>query len=281
MYNKKDINCNSHNSCYISDKNIIKIDNSNNDLNKSKNKYLGNKKTKENINNSYLMQLYSNNNFDKLELELFPYNIIDHKNLNKLASMIRRNLLNNNERSEYYNKYLNRINYIQESRILPNLKCTLNYQKINISNLDNNKSNINSNKDDYATNNNNIFKNITSKNESKINLDKIELKNKLEKLEHPNIVNTCLIYKMNKEKAIKQLKIDENIKLAEVKESNKNSCFIDDFNENKTNLLEQINSNLKIIHSEELTNYFKYKIDSFKNVHITDNNIKNIILNLE
>ena len=207
------------------------------------NKSIDNIKTNDiTLGGSNLEQLLLTNK-DKIEYAYFPYKIRDEKKLNEMAKFLKSSVTVVMD-DPFFKNYENKINFISDSRILPNLKA-----------------------------------NLVHENDSKV--DNITFKNKVEKIEHPNIINPSALFQINIIRKMKQTKKDkDNKKIMEKTEEKKIETTINQ-------MLGTSIANFKKILSdgfskkEESLNFFKYRLEAFNNIQIETGILRNVVLNLK
>lgn len=180
--------------------------------------------------------------FSGLEEKHFPFN--SSKDFKKIANMTK--LLKSNITTvvtdPFYEDFENKINFVVDSRLLPNIRSKFVDSPIQ---QDNN----------------------------------LAFKEKLEKIEHPNAIHPSALVQINKIRKLKQNKKDEEkIKTVEQYNRHKNLTSNDKLektiNSFKKQLADQYNK------CEDMQNFFKYKIDSYENVFIQSGRIKQEILDI-
>lgn len=180
-----------------------------------------------------------NTNYEKVEKMYFPYNSEkDHKKLGEMAKFLKSSV-NKIISDPFFDNYENRVNFIIDSRILPNLKANL----------------------------------VTEKDQ----IDNLTFKSRLEKIEHPNIIHPSALVQVNMMRKAKQNKKDNEVKLRNKKKEEKQRETLNEKLENtisqfKQQLAEQFNQN------EIMLNFFRYRLDSFNAVYFQDGRIKDSIL---
>lgn len=163
--------------------------------------------------------------------------------LDAMKRYLKQQLININD--PFYDSMENRINFLAESRRLPNLKALVN-QSLSMKTLNavNNETELGKN------------------NLKEVDFDNDELKITMKKIEHPNIIDPTSLLQLNIMKRGKQRQMDQKMKEKLVVASK-----VDD----KNKLKESIIQYKKLLderynQDEEMLGYFKHKVKKFNQV---------------
>lgn len=202
----------------------------------------------------------------------FPYNKDrDFQKLDSMKKYLKSNLIKIND--DFYAKFENKINFLAESRKLPNFKALVMQSLSFNKEVDKNISNNNNNVEEDILKNDTLIKEKSNK-----ELENIGLIKTMKKIEHPNIIDPFSLLQLNVMKRFKQLKLDNERKEA-LKKQNEIQVNRNKFNENVVLMkqhLDDINNK-----DEDMLGFFKYKIKQFNEVFFEKGRAAECILNQE
>lgn len=199
----------------------------------------------------------------------FPMQKKDYYQLGKMKNCLKQNISSVND--TFFNSLENKVNFIDDSRRLPNLKFDL---KGNLFNLI-----IEIEVDEYLSERNKFEKSILDKKKEVLGSKEDDdiLKKQLSKLEHPNVINPECMIQLNLMKRKKQLKLkNDNKKSIETISSEKQK--INAFEKTVKEYKNFMKSNIK--ESNEFSDYFEFKINNYTNINFESGRTKETVLNL-
>lgn len=234
--------------------------NENNKLNKS---YSLNKSMNHNLlTNSANKSIFNDNktnaleklleytNLVELEKYYFPFNKDkDLKKIQELGKIFRIGVHQFN--SPFFENYTNKINYIEDCRRVPYFNSNL--EKF----IDNNKND----------------KNVGY-------IDSLSFKDKIEKLQHPNIIRPSAFFQLNMAKINREIKLKEkNLKESSLIREKKSKRL--NHNDSKTKLRKMFTSQIDENLDEDMIKFFKYdKLKYLDNVLFEKGRAVEIVLNM-
>lgn len=199
----------------------------------------------------------------------FPMAKKDYYRLGKMKNYLQQNISSVND--TFFNSLENKINFINDSRRLPNLKFDLKGNLFN--------SIVELEVDEYINENIKFQKLINDKKKEVLGSKEDDdiLKKQLLKLEHPNVINPECMIQLNLMKRKKQLKMkNENKKSIETISSEKQKLNVFDKTVKEYKMF--MKGNIK--ESSEYSEYFDLKIKDFNNINFEKDRCKETILNL-
>lgn len=227
IYNKETIDTRSGSLIY--NNNTIIQKNIEENKNSSLNKYM-----KTNSIQEETKDLLYNLNINKLEETFFAFNKTkDERKLNQMAKCLRQSFINS-ESHPFFDVFENKINFLNDGHLFPNLKSKL----------------VND--------------------DSKV--DNLTFLNRIKKIQHPNIINHSTLNQINKLRKVKQSKKDKEDKEKMILIEEEIGKNVLSFNETLKKTIEQNKKCLfdKENKNEENMYYFKYKLELYDKIYIRD-----------